>query len=77
MENIRCGCGALLFRMTAGALAGRVEIKCRRCGAINSIRAAEPITRAPCRASAGDLACHASNAAPSGRRPSITATPLK
>ncbi|OYW52655.1 MAG: hypothetical protein B7Z30_15500 [Rhizobiales bacterium 12-68-15] len=42
MENIRCRCGALLFRAAPGALRGQVEIKCRRCGTLNALRPIEP-----------------------------------
>ncbi|RTL91805.1 Com family DNA-binding transcriptional regulator [Ancylobacter aquaticus] len=42
MENVRCGCGALLFRAGHGAIHGKIEIKCRRCGTLNSLRPAEP-----------------------------------
>ncbi|WP_159597658.1 Com family DNA-binding transcriptional regulator [Starkeya nomas] len=41
MQENRCGCGALLFRSAAGAIAGQVDIKCRRCGTVNSIRPIE------------------------------------
>jgi phage FluMu protein Com len=41
-EGIRCSCGALLFRAAGGALRGAVEIKCRRCGTLNSLRPIEP-----------------------------------
>lgn len=41
MESIRCGqCSALLFRAAPEALRGPLEIKCRRCGTINHLRAA-------------------------------------
>ncbi|QLP96943.1 MAG: Com family DNA-binding transcriptional regulator [Rhodoblastus sp.] len=37
METIRCArCRALLFKAEAGALRGALEIKCRRCAAMNS-----------------------------------------
>ena len=43
LRDIRCGvCHALLFRAGQGAVAGGIEIKCRRCGAINHLRPDEP-----------------------------------
>ncbi|WP_425353815.1 Com family DNA-binding transcriptional regulator [Ancylobacter gelatini] len=57
MKDIRCRCGALLFRADAGALKGAVEIKCRRCGTLNSLRPIEPTTERPERQSNGDDAC--------------------
>ncbi|MBS7538230.1 Com family DNA-binding transcriptional regulator, partial [Ancylobacter lacus] len=42
MEDVRCGCGALLLRAGRGAIRGSVQIKCRRCGAINHLRPTEP-----------------------------------
>ncbi|PHR92525.1 MAG: hypothetical protein COA78_33400, partial [Blastopirellula sp.] len=39
MKPIRCtSCSALLFKSDRGAIAGTIEIKCRRCGTINSLR---------------------------------------
>ncbi len=47
MDNIRCSrCRAMLFRAEPGALTGALEIKCRRCGEINSLSPKSPI-RAP------------------------------
>ncbi|MBU2652630.1 MAG: Com family DNA-binding transcriptional regulator [Bacteroidetes bacterium] len=43
MESIRCGntrCRALLFKAADNAIADLIEIKCRRCGTINSLRPA-------------------------------------
>ncbi|WP_422058597.1 Com family DNA-binding transcriptional regulator [Sphingomonas sp.] len=38
-ESFRCaGCKALLFKAIACAIAGIIEIKCRRCRQFNSIR---------------------------------------
>ncbi|MFC5393085.1 Com family DNA-binding transcriptional regulator [Bosea vestrisii] len=75
---MRCAkCEALLFRMTARALAGRVEIKCRRCGALNIFRAAEPSPERHGERLPGDAPCHASSAAKSAPQPSIAATPLR
>lgn len=38
-EEYRCGaCQALLFKAETGALAGLVEIKCRRCRQFNQLR---------------------------------------
>ncbi|MBS7538349.1 Com family DNA-binding transcriptional regulator [Ancylobacter lacus] len=76
MEEIRCGCGALLLRAGRGSIAGRVEIKCRRCGAINHLRPTEPAPERPERRS-GDDACHTSGGKPSVRRRSISATPSR
>ena len=42
MESIRCGqFGAPMFRASLKALRGPLEIKCRRWGTINHLRAAE------------------------------------
>lgn len=42
VESIRCGsCSALLFRAGNNAIKGVIEIKCRRCGTINSIKPIE------------------------------------
>lgn len=42
VETIRCArCAALMFKAEAGALRGTLEIKCRRCGAMNSLRPVE------------------------------------
>ena len=42
-EAYRCGdCNALLFKAESGALAGLVEIKCRRCRQINQLRPVSP-----------------------------------
>ena len=41
MRDIRCGqCGALLLKAGADALRGPLQVKCRRCGTINHLRAA-------------------------------------
>lgn len=38
-EEVRCcACRRLLFKMTPGALAGALSIKCPRCGAFNHLR---------------------------------------
>ncbi|WP_141703728.1 Com family DNA-binding transcriptional regulator [Methylobrevis pamukkalensis] len=42
MENVRCNCGAMLLRADEIALRGTIEIKCRRCRTVNSIRPARP-----------------------------------
>ncbi|MBB99202.1 MAG: Com family DNA-binding transcriptional regulator [Rhodobacteraceae bacterium] len=43
MESIRCAsCRRLLMRAAARAISGIIEIKCSRCGTINSLRPAEP-----------------------------------
>ena len=42
-EAVRCAsCSALLFKSEPGALAGVVEIKCRRCSAFNVLRPSSP-----------------------------------
>lgn len=39
MESIRCGgCNALLLRAAPHAISAAIEIKCRRCGALNHLR---------------------------------------
>ena len=49
MESIRCGdCRALLLKADTVALRGRIQIKCRRCGAINHVRASGSGTERPC-----------------------------
>ncbi|WP_367115951.1 Com family DNA-binding transcriptional regulator [Xanthobacter sp.] len=57
MENVRCRCGALLFRTERGAIRGRLEIKCRRCGTLNALRPTEPAPERPERPQDGDAAC--------------------
>ncbi|WP_159602636.1 Com family DNA-binding transcriptional regulator [Starkeya nomas] len=57
MKDIRCGCGALLFRAAGGALRGVVEIKCRKCGTLNSLRPIEPLSERRERPSTGEDAC--------------------
>ncbi|MBS7555648.1 Com family DNA-binding transcriptional regulator [Ancylobacter dichloromethanicus] len=57
MKDIRCSCGALLFRAAGGALRGAVEIKCRRCGTLNFLRPIEPESERRERHSNGDDAC--------------------
>ncbi|WP_405048077.1 Com family DNA-binding transcriptional regulator [Flexibacterium corallicola] len=48
MESTRCGkCNALLFKSEQGAISGKVEIKCRRCGTLNQLRPIEPIHECP------------------------------
>lgn len=43
MENVRCSaCQALLFKAAPTAFRETIEIKCRRCRAINIFRAGEP-----------------------------------
>gem|GEM_PF-2814889 len=43
MKEVRCGkCRALLFKAGSGAITGTIEIKCRRCGSINTPRSANP-----------------------------------
>ncbi|WP_367618326.1 MULTISPECIES: Com family DNA-binding transcriptional regulator [Rhodoplanes] len=77
VETIRCAhCRALLFRATAGAIAGPVEIKCRRCGTFNVLRPSEPSPERHERPTSGETGCP-SNPGPSGRRPSTSATPSK
>ncbi|WP_391563475.1 Com family DNA-binding transcriptional regulator [Novosphingobium sp.] len=47
-EAYRCGgCQALLFKAEHGALAGLVEIKCRRCRQINQLRPVRTRTPSP------------------------------
>ncbi|WP_150497768.1 Com family DNA-binding transcriptional regulator [Roseibium aquae] len=47
MQEIRCGrCHALLFKAGQGAIAGAIQIKCRRCGTLNWLRPVEPLIRA-------------------------------
>ncbi|MFI8682328.1 Com family DNA-binding transcriptional regulator [Brevundimonas diminuta] len=42
-EAVRCAsCAALLFKAQPGAIAGVVEIKCRRCSALNLLRPSSP-----------------------------------
>ncbi|WP_427139165.1 Com family DNA-binding transcriptional regulator [Shinella sp. G-2] len=48
MRNVRCGsCRALLFRARQNAIAGDIEIKCRRCGTLNHLRPYEPFSDRP------------------------------
>ncbi|MCJ8026994.1 Com family DNA-binding transcriptional regulator [Shinella yambaruensis] len=48
MRNVRCGsCRALLFRAGHHAIAGVIEIKCRRCGTLNHLRPHEPFHDRP------------------------------
>ena len=66
METIRCGgCAALLFKAARAAIAGPIEIKCRRCGRINHLRPIEPLPERRERRD-GDDAC-ASRPEPSVR----------
>jgi phage FluMu protein Com len=47
-EAFRCGaCNALLFKAEKTALAGVVEIKCRRCGQFNQLRPALEQAKSP------------------------------
>ncbi|WP_404977689.1 Com family DNA-binding transcriptional regulator [Ancylobacter sp. 3268] len=55
MNDVRCRCSALLFR--TAAIRDTIEIKCRRCGTLNSLRPAEPIPERRERLSPGDDAC--------------------
>lgn len=42
-ESIRCAsCNALLFKAEVNAIAGAIEIKCRRCGTVNTMRPMSP-----------------------------------
>jgi phage FluMu protein Com len=42
METIRCGgCAALLFKAKPAAIAGEIEIKCRRCRRLTRLRPIE------------------------------------
>lgn len=44
---VRCAsCRALLFKAAARAIAGVIEIKCRRCGTFNSLRPQSPSSTA-------------------------------
>ena len=44
-ESIRCGtCRALLFKAAPHAVAGMIEIKCRRCKSVNHLR---PVSLTP------------------------------
>lgn len=57
IEAIHCGnCRALLFKAAPGAIAATIEIKCRRCGSINSLRPQSPNPTA-FRAANGGLPC--------------------
>jgi phage FluMu protein Com len=43
LQSIRCGkCSALLLKAAPGAIAGTIEIKCRRCGHVITLRPPEP-----------------------------------
>ncbi|MAM38267.1 MAG: hypothetical protein CL949_07130 [Erythrobacter sp.] len=45
--SMKCAsCRALLFKSEPGAIAGVIEIKCRRCGTFNCLRPASPNTTA-------------------------------
>ncbi|RAI42920.1 Com family DNA-binding transcriptional regulator [Rhodoplanes roseus] len=75
MESIRCAsCQALLFRATARAVAGTIEIKCRRCGTINIMRPTEPSHERPERRDGGGGA-HGHRAHTSGRRVAARSAP--
>ncbi|WP_083782775.1 Com family DNA-binding transcriptional regulator [Roseibium sp. TrichSKD4] len=48
MQEIRCGrCRKLLMKSEPAAIRGTVEVKCPRCGTMNSLRPVEPITDRP------------------------------
>lgn len=48
VKDYRCGrCRALLFRGTSKTVGDVLEIKCRRCSAINVLRPAEPTSERP------------------------------
>lgn len=48
MKDYRCArCRALLFKGTAATIGDVLEIKCRRCAAINVLRPAEPEPKRP------------------------------
>jgi phage FluMu protein Com len=54
---VRCAsCRALLFKAGRDAISGVIEIKCRRCGTINSMRPPSPSETAS-RAALGSLPC--------------------
>ncbi|BBF92342.1 Com family DNA-binding transcriptional regulator [Blastochloris tepida] len=77
VEDIRCGsCRALLLRAATGAIAGAVQIKCRRCGTFNTLRPIEPVSERRERPTSGEAPC-TSSAGRSDRPPSISATPSK
>ncbi|WP_083850309.1 Com family DNA-binding transcriptional regulator [Rhodovulum sp. PH10] len=58
VEFVRCAsCRALLFRADAGAIAGIVEIKCRRCGTFNVLRPTEPSCERRERQTSGEASC--------------------
>ncbi|MBJ7443759.1 MAG: Com family DNA-binding transcriptional regulator [Sphingobium sp.] len=42
VSNKCASCRALLFKSEPGAIAGVIEIKCRRCGAFNCLRPVSP-----------------------------------
>ncbi|WP_188082785.1 Com family DNA-binding transcriptional regulator [Sphingobium scionense] len=54
VSNRCASCRALLFKSEPGAIAGVIEIKCRRCGTFNSLRPVSPNPTAD-RAAAGRL----------------------
>lgn len=63
VEKIQCSaCRALLFRAAPRAIAGVIEIKCRRCGAITILRPSEPTRERPERPSKDDLCVPPSSA---------------
>jgi LSD1 subclass zinc finger protein len=48
MKETRCGqCRKLLFKAAPEAVRGPLDIKCPRCGTINSLRPVEPISERP------------------------------
>ncbi|WP_395173944.1 Com family DNA-binding transcriptional regulator [Roseibium alexandrii] len=48
MKEIRCGsCRKLLAKADKNAVTGKLEIKCPRCGTLNSLRPLEPIPERP------------------------------
>ncbi|WP_394701634.1 Com family DNA-binding transcriptional regulator [uncultured Roseibium sp.] len=45
MQEIRCGsCRRLLFKAAERAIADVIELKCPRCGTLNSLRPFEPFS---------------------------------
>ncbi|WP_150523074.1 Com family DNA-binding transcriptional regulator [Roseibium sediminis] len=48
MQEIRCGrCRKLLMKSEPAAIRGMVEVKCPRCGTMNSLRPVEPLPERP------------------------------
>ncbi|MEM1284967.1 MAG: Com family DNA-binding transcriptional regulator [Pseudomonadota bacterium] len=68
MKDYRCGrCRALLFRGSSKTIGDVLEIKCRRCSAMNILRPAEPETERPL--SADDRKTGAQTGRPSPQTP--------